>query len=558
MDLAWAADGVQPKAHGRLDWLREQLEELGRELGRVPTAKELSTFLRKYQVLAGELDDLIDMDWRGPAIRCEAPASPSAQIESREGVSKAPIAQVPSALDSQTVPPEANELLVSEDVEGPPIPQEKVVRRAVDDLVDDWYRTGKVLHYDDVVRLVTKRVLSAEQTSAVVAALVERDVEIEGLTLHTRSDLGSEDLTESGRTERVTSDGARAYLAEISHYPLISAEDEVRLGRQIQAGLRAKILLEDSERLADVTPAQQLALQDARAAGRIAHQELVCANLRLVVSIAKLRSYQGSGVELIDRFQDGNRGLLRAAEKFDPSLGFKFSTYSTWWIRQAISRGIDDRGRLIRLPVHVREQLRKLRRSQRLLVSQLDREPTTVDLADHLGWQAGTVQALLDWSQPTVSLDIPIGDAGGTTLGDLLSEKADIDGRGDPVNCVVESAWSRDLNTALDLVLDPRGKDVIQRRFGLNGSEDDTLENIGRHFGVTRERIRQIEAKALEKLTEHKGVDHLRAYLVDDRADNQLPLRQSNSARNSRHQNDRRSRRSGAGAGTKRSEPGRT
>jgi RNA polymerase primary sigma factor len=235
----------------------------------------------------------------------------------------------------------------------------------------------------------------------------------------------------------------------------------------------------------------------------------------LVVSIAKLGRYAASGVELPDRIQDGNLGLIHAAKKFDATLGYKFSTYATWWIRQAIDRGIADRGRLIRLPVHMHERVMKLRRVRNRLLDRIDREPTLRELAEGMGEDPGTVAALLEHLQPIASTDAVVGTDGDVTLGDLLGEKADVDGRLDPAEVALTSARHRDLKAVMDAVLDQREQRAINRRFGLDDGDDQTLDVVGREIGVTRERARQILNKALTRLSMSSQTLPLYAYLLD-------------------------------------------
>jgi RNA polymerase primary sigma factor len=511
---------------GRAVWLRERLAELARNLGRVPNTNELSSFILRYQVDPAEINALVGDGGAKSSSRTTsaAPSRPRAVSipEARGPIETTPPRLVPSPAVPPVTEPASSALA---DIDSLPTPEvvptsDKVLRRAVDDLVDDWFRAGRELHYDDVTRLTTKRGLTAEQTAAILEELDEQGVEVAGLRTELRvdGDLVDDDL-EGGEGRRrpsaAVSDLVRAYLLKIGKYPLIWAEDEVRLGRQIRLGLDADEVLDDESRRSALSPARLASLRDASAAGRRAHSEMVCANLRLVVSIAKHRSFEGCGVEFIDRVQDGNAGLMHAADKFDPTLGYKFSTYATWWIRQAISRGIGDRGRLIRIPVHVHEKLSQMRRVRRDLVGRLDRDPTTTELADALDWPAATVQAMLDHSRPIASLDVLVGTEGDTTLGDLLSDQADIDGRTDPVNCVVESACARDLDRVL-ADLPERSAEVVRRRFGLHGRPEQTLDEIGLHFGVTRERIRQIEAKAMDRLKQPHNLDWLRCYLYED------------------------------------------
>ena len=407
---------------------------------------------------------------------------------------------------------------------------DRAVRRALDDLVDDWHRAGGMLRYEDVTRLASKRELSAEQVADVLAGLDDSGVEVEGLAprgLEIVNDSDQDDRFRAASTlSEKSSDVVRDYLRAIRRYPLLTAEDEVRLGRQIRAGLDADVVLRDTKMSAALLSERQAGLVNASSAGRRAHAELVCANLRLVVSIAKNASFHSCGVELIDRIQDGNAGLMHAADKYDATLGYKFSTYATWWIRQAIFRGIADRGRLVRLPVHVYEKVQQVRRARGELAGRLDRDPTSADIAERLCWEPAAVQALLDLSHPVVSLDVLVGTDGDTTLGDLLSDKADVDGRTDPVDCVIESACVRDIDRTLR-VLDGRAAEIIRRRFGLRTGEKEPLDAIGLDFGVTRERIRQIEVKAIEQLQQSRNNGHLRSYLYDD--EDGTPVREQRS-----------------------------
>lgn len=260
-----------------------------------------------------------------------------------------------------------------------------------------------------------------------------------------------------------TSDNVKNYLSAIGEYPLLSHDQEVALGKRIQQG------------------------------DKKAKDELINANLRLVVSIAK--RYRGRGLALMDLIQEGNIGLERAAEKYNPDMGFKFSTYATWWIKQAMTRAIADSGRTIRIPVHMFENINKAKKVQRDLAQKLSREPTEKELATALGVSEEKVRKLLDLSLEPTSLETPVGDEEDSSLGDFISDDNTIS----PTQFTDNEALKDEMDEALKR-LDPREEQVIRMRFGLDGQNPQTLEEVGKEFNVTRERIRQIEAKALRKL----------------------------------------------------------
>ena len=382
----------------------------------------------------------------------------------------------------------------------PARPADGLVVRCLGDLIDDWHRKGGQLSYDDVTRMTTKRTLDGRQLASLLEALAQAGVTLSGLRP------GQHEPDEGGDTENnaaEVSPGARdalgAYLGEIGRYSLLWAEDEVRLGRLIKAGQDADAVLSDGPIVRSDT-SLVAHLQQAREAGRRAHSELVRSNLRLVVSIARHSRYANSGLELLDRIQDGNLGLLRAADKFDYTLGYKFSTYATWWIRQSIERGIAYGSRLIRLPVHFHERVLKVLRTRRRLTEQGDHEPTLTELAEVLHMDPGEVQAVLDWARPTVSLDSLVAKNADVTLGDMLTADADIDGRTDPIRIVLAAEHQRETATMLDEVLDPRAMSVIRRRFGIGGGAEETLQAIAEDMGLSRERIRQIQRQSLKAL----------------------------------------------------------
>ncbi|OEV02666.1 RNA polymerase sigma factor [Streptomyces oceani] len=296
----------------------------------------------------------------------------------------------------------------------------------------------------------------------------------------------------------------RQYLREIGRIPLLSAAEEVDLARRVEAGLFAE------ERLNTATAAldDQLALDLDRIVvlGRIAKRTLIESNLRLVVSVAK--RYVGRGLTMLDLVQEGNLGLIRAVEKFDYARGFKFSTYATWWIRQAMSRALADQARTIRVPVHVVEQINRVVRVQRRLHQEKSREPTPQEVGEVLELTAERVSEVLRLAQEPISLHAPVGEEDDASLGDLI-EDGDADSP-------VESAAFLLLREHLQAVLSTLGereRKVVQLRYGLADGRPRTLEEIGHLFGVTRERVRQIEAKTLAKLREHAFANQLRGYL---------------------------------------------
>ncbi|WP_374105464.1 RNA polymerase sigma factor [Streptomyces sp. ISL-36] len=300
-----------------------------------------------------------------------------------------------------------------------------------------------------------------------------------------------------------SSDLFRQYLREIGRIPLLTAAEEVELARRVEAGLFAE------ERLASATDLDsQLALDLDRLVvmGRMAKRRLIEANLRLVVSVAK--RYVGRGLTMLDLVQEGNLGLIRAVEKFDYARGYKFSTYATWWIRQAMSRALADQARTIRVPVHVVELINRVVRVQRRMLQERGYEPTAEEVAAHLDLTPERVGEVLRLAQEPVSLHAPVGEEDDVALGDLIED-------GDAAS-PVESAAFLLLREHLDAVLSTLGereRKVVQLRYGLDDGRPRTLEEIGRLFGVTRERIRQIESKTLDKLRDHAFADQLRGYL---------------------------------------------
>ena len=308
-------------------------------------------------------------------------------------------------------------------------------------------------------------------------------------------------------TVMLTGDPVRMYLKEIGKVDLLTASEEVHLAMKIEAGTEAAEKLEAHENgelelsrveLRRLTRVEQMGLE--------AKQALISANLRLVVSIAK--RYVGRGMLFLDLIQEGNLGLIRAVEKFDYTKGFKFSTYATWWIRQAITRAIADQARTIRIPVHMVETINKLVRVQRQLLQDLGRDPTPEEIGEEMGMSAERVREIQKISQEPVSLETPIGEEEDSHLGDFIPDED----ASEPSEAASFSLLKEQLMEVLD-TLTPREKKVLELRFGIVDGRTRTLEEVGKEFNVTRERIRQIEAKALRKLRHPSRSKKLRDFL---------------------------------------------
>ena len=310
-------------------------------------------------------------------------------------------------------------------------------------------------------------------------------------------------------TVMLTGDPVRMYLKEIGKVDLLTASEEVDLAMKIEAGCAATEKLEACERgELELRRAEQRRLMRIEQVGLEAKQALISANLRLTVSIAK--RYVGRGMLFLDLIQEGNLGLIRAVEKFDYKKGFKFSTYATWWIRQAITRAIADQARTIRIPVHMVETINKLVRIQRQLLQELGREPTPEEIGEQMGLSAERVREIQKISQEPVSLETPIGEEEDSQLGDFIEDDAAVV----PPDAASFSMLQEQLTKVLDGLAE-RERKVISLRFGLEDGHPRTLEEVGREFGVTRERIRQIESKTLAKLRHPSRSSKLKDYLED-------------------------------------------
>jgi RNA polymerase primary sigma factor len=360
----------------------------------------------------------------------------------------------------------------------------------------------------DVMVALDRADLPPEAIDAAVRALTDEGVDV--LDVPQEDDTFTE--AEIRQAERVasadggrraaTSDLVRIYLREIGRVPLLTAEDEVELAKTIEAGLFAEEKLGGGFPMLGAIHSDLVLLVGE---GVRAKQRLIEANLRLVVSIAK--RYIGRGLVFLDLIQEGNLGLIRAVEKFDYTRGYKFSTYATWWIRQAITRAIADQARTIRVPVHMVETINKLARVQRQLHQELGREASTDEIAAEMGLEPERVAEIQQIAQEPVSLQSPIGEEE-SDLGDFIEDADAV--------VPIEAAAFIMLQDQLERVLDQlaeREQRIIQLRFGLTDGHPRTLEEVGREFGVTRERIRQIESKTLAKLRHPSRAQMLREYL---------------------------------------------
>ena len=355
----------------------------------------------------------------------------------------------------------------------------------VEDALADLKRQG-YLNLSDVQRLIDQHRLEGTETAAVFKVLQDHGIMLRD---DTPDDVA---VALDSPAIKIAGDTLGLMLRSAGRTKLLTADEEVALGRRISIG--ARLAGQDSDPAADSVEARQIA------DGKRAHDHLVLANLRLVVSIA--RRYRPTGMDLSDLIQEGTIGLMRAADKFDHTLGFKFSTYATWWVRQAIQRGIADKGRLVRLPVHVTEKLQKISGAQNRLRTSLDRDPTIEEIARDVGMEPGAIRGLLDVAREPISIDAPIGDDTDTDLGAVLDLYA-----ADVADEVVRALTNSRIREALDDIsfqqtavakgASAHAVEMLKLRYGLDDDEEQTLDQIGSAYGITRERARQILKKIM-------------------------------------------------------------
>ncbi|MBS1253220.1 MAG: RNA polymerase sigma factor SigA [Anaerolineales bacterium] len=346
---------------------------------------------------------------------------------------------------------------------------------------------------------------SLEQVEAAYSKLLKAGIEVRD----TDNELSREEEDAERRSRRLgdpsgvdSDDTISLYLREIGAITLLTSEDEVEFAKRLERGTEARKRL-NSEQL---EPAERTALEHIVLDGERAWKQLIQANSRLVVSIAK--KYVGHGVPFLDLIQEGNLGLIRAVEKFDYRLGYKFSTYATWWIKQAITRALADQSRTIRVPVHMSEQINKLKTAQRELEQALGRRPRVEEVAGELDIPPRKVERIMEIAQWPLSLELPVGEEENSELGDFIEDE--------DTPLPTEAAWQELLRGEIEKVLgslSSREARVLQLRFGLTDGHQHTLEEVGEKFGVTRERIRQIETKAIRQLRHPTRSKQLRDYL---------------------------------------------
>jgi RNA polymerase primary sigma factor len=370
------------------------------------------------------------------------------------------------------------------------------------DQVLAYARQQRSLTYDVLLQYIPRPELSIPLIDEIMACCLAEDIAVLESAGADVPDVEDADVQEVLQLEPGLEDPIRMYLREIGRISLLNAQEEMQLAQQVERGELARARLAEG----GIMREERATLQQWIVDGEAARQHLINANLRLVVSIAK--KYIGRGLSFLDLIQEGNIGLMRATEKFDYTRGFKFSTYATWWIRQAITRSISDQSRTIRLPVHVGETINRVKKTSHQLQQALQREPSAEELARAVGLPEEKVRRVLEAARLPVSLEQPVGEEGDSVLGDFIED----DRSGAPLDNASQQILREQIECVLAR-LPERERKIIELRYGLNDGRYRTLEEVGREFGITRERIRQIESKVLRKLRHPAYGNQLRSYL---------------------------------------------
>ncbi|GBD07884.1 RNA polymerase sigma factor SigA [Candidatus Thermoflexus japonica] len=370
-------------------------------------------------------------------------------------------------------------------------------------------RSRGYVTFEEILQFFPEAENDLDRLDEIFAALLEAGIEVtdapeeEGPGVELEEEEGEETWAEEDLEEALESDDTLAlYLKEVGRIPLLTPEEEVALAQRIERGRQAERRLAQG----NLSPEERRRLEEIAADGRAAQDHLILANTRLVISVAK--KYLGRGLPLSDLIQEGNIGLIRAVRKFDWRRGHKFSTYATWWIRQAVTRAIADQSRTIRVPVHMGDQINKLLRMQQQLTQELGRDPTVEELAEAMAIPPSRVEQLLQMARQPVSLEMPTDDEEESVLGDFIEDR----GAASPSEVVSQQMLREILHEAL-ATLSPREVRILKLRYGLVDGRMYTLEEVGRKLGVTRERVRQIEAQALARLRHPTYARRLREFL---------------------------------------------
>jgi len=397
--------------------------------------------------------------------------------------------------------------------------QNESVIESLEQLIDLGEEQGHI-HLSDIIKIIPQSEENEQLIEEVKDMLHSMDIQVlkdgiqsakEDVFLEKDREGGQETSIDENQLKEIlqaeavdAGDSVGLYLSQVSTVPLLNHEEEIELAQRIERGREASKELARGVRSTKKRAILKHLVED----GQAAREHLLLANVRLVFSVAK--KYTGRGIPILDLVQEGHIGLMRATKKFDYRRGHKFSTYATWWIRQAISRYVADHGRTIRLPVHMGDRINKLLRVRHRLLQELGHEPTPKELAEELDESLADIEAMLKYSQRAISLDTPVSDDEETTLSDFIE---DVDAS-DPLEETTQQLLSEHVNEIL-AQLPPREARILRLRFGLSGGHAHTLNEIGNKLGITRERVRQIEAQARHRIRKYGLRNHLREFLLD-------------------------------------------